>query len=169
MCYIKHVRCKIYTVPEEAWFGQAEYSTTPQKNILRCVGFCLYFLSSSHLPPTPPGAREGWEEERPWERGCSKLSFASVSKRVLAQNFSYESEFDLHENWLIDERHFHINGFAWRLVLTQRQRTSGKWRVTFNAKVKTTLCLPLWFKLLICINLTLTILAIDPWLIRLYF
>ena len=55
------------------------------------------------------------------------------------QNFSYENEFDLHENELIDEKHFHMNGFAPRLVLTQRKRTSRKWRVTFDDKVKTAL------------------------------
>ena len=27
ICYIKHVRCKIHTVPEEGWFGQPKYST----------------------------------------------------------------------------------------------------------------------------------------------
>ena len=30
-------------VPEEGWFGQPKYSTR-SKNILRCVGFCLYIL-----------------------------------------------------------------------------------------------------------------------------
>ena len=25
--HIKHVRCKIHTVPEEGWFGQPKYST----------------------------------------------------------------------------------------------------------------------------------------------
>ena len=55
------------------------------------------------------------------------------------QNFSYENEFDLHENELIDEKHFHMNGFAPRLVLTQRKGTSRKWRVTFDDQVKTAL------------------------------
>ena len=27
VCYIKHVQCKIHTVPEEGWFGQPKYST----------------------------------------------------------------------------------------------------------------------------------------------
>ena len=42
------------------------------------------------------------------------------------QNFSYENEFDLHENEHIGETHFHMNGFARRLVLTQRQPELGK-------------------------------------------
>ena len=31
-----------------------------------------------------------------------------------------ENEFDVHENGCAGETHFHMNGFAWRLVLTQR-------------------------------------------------
>ena len=34
---------KILIVPEEGWFGQLKYSTYI-KTILRCAGFCLYFL-----------------------------------------------------------------------------------------------------------------------------
>jgi len=30
------------------------------------------------------------------------------------QNFSYENEFDLHENEPVRETHFHINGFTQR-------------------------------------------------------
>jgi len=46
----------------------------------------------------------------------SELPFASVSKRVLVQNFSYENEFDE----VIGEPYFHNNGLARRLLLTQR-------------------------------------------------
>jgi len=38
------------------------------------------------------------------------------------KNFSYENEFDLHENEPAGGIHFHMNGFARRLVLTQRQK-----------------------------------------------
>ena len=55
------------------------------------------------------------------QKPISEFWFASVSKRVFVQNVSYENEFDLHENKLVDETHFHKNGLALRLVLTQRQ------------------------------------------------
>ena len=42
------------------------------------------------------------------------------------QNFSYENEFDLHENELVGETHFYKNGFALRLVLTQMQTRTRK-------------------------------------------
>ena len=45
ICYIKtRPDAKFSIVPEEGWFGQPKYSTRPLKNILRCVGFCLYIL-----------------------------------------------------------------------------------------------------------------------------
>ena len=43
------------------------------------------------------------------------------------QIFSYENEFDLHENELVGETHFHKNGFALKIVLTQRQTRTRKW------------------------------------------
>ena len=44
--------------------------------------------------------------------GISKMhQFASVSKRVLLENFSYENVFDLHENERACETHFHMKGF----------------------------------------------------------
>ena len=46
------------------------------------------------------------------------------------QNFSYENEFDLHENELAGETHFHKNGVVLRLVLTQRQTRTRKWAVS---------------------------------------
>ena len=42
----------------------------------------------------------------------SELPCASVSKRVLMQNLSYENEFDLHENQPVGETYFQMNGFA---------------------------------------------------------
>ena len=51
---------------------------------------------------------------------------ASVSKRVLVQNLSYENEFDLHEDKRVGATHVHMNGFALRLVLKQRQKAAHK-------------------------------------------
>ena len=38
------------------------------------------------------------------------------------RNLSYENEFDLHENEPVGGTHFHMNGFALRLVLKRRQK-----------------------------------------------
>ncbi len=46
-------------------------------------------------------------------------------------NHSNENEFDLHENGPVDETNFHLNGFARRLVLKQRQRVTRKWAIEF--------------------------------------
>ena len=45
------------------------------------------------------------------------------------RNHSNENEFDLHENGHAGETHFHINGFARRLVLTPRQKVTRKWPI----------------------------------------
>ena len=39
------------------------------------------------------------------------------------------NEFDLHENKPVGRTHFHMNGFALRLVLTQRQKVTWKWPI----------------------------------------
>ena len=49
------------------------------------------------------------------------------------QNFSYENEIDLHENKLEGETHFLKNGFAFRLVLTQRQTRTRKWAIALES------------------------------------
>ncbi len=49
------------------------------------------------------------------------------------QNYSNENEFDLHENGPVGETHFHMNVFALRLVLKQRQRVTRKWPIEFDA------------------------------------
>ena len=41
------------------------------------------------------------------------------------RNYSNENEFDMHENEHVGKTHFHMNGFAPRLVLKQRQRELG--------------------------------------------
>ena len=52
-----------------------------------------------------------------------RLPCASVSKRVLVNNLSYENKFALYENEHARETHFHMSGSTPRLVLTQRQKT----------------------------------------------
>ena len=43
-----------------------------------------------------------------------------------AKPFFNEKEFDIHENEHVDGTHFHVNGFAQRLVLTQRHTQNCK-------------------------------------------
>jgi len=59
------------------------------------------------------------------------LPCASVSKRVLVPNLSYESEIDLHENEPVGGTHFHMKGFARRFFLTQRHQVTRKWPIAF--------------------------------------
>ena len=42
------------------------------------------------------------------------------------RNHSNENDFHLHENGPAGETHFHINGFARRLVLKVRQKVARK-------------------------------------------
>ena len=44
------------------------------------------------------------------------------------RNHSNENDFDLHENGNEGDTHFHMNGFARRLVLKQRQIVTRKWK-----------------------------------------
>ena len=50
------------------------------------------------------------------------------------RNHSNENEFDLRENGRAGETHFHMNGFAQRLVLTQRQNVTQKWLIKLTAE-----------------------------------
>ena len=45
------------------------------------------------------------------------------------RNHANENDFDLHENGREGGTHFHMNGFARRLVLKQRQRATRKWPI----------------------------------------
>ena len=45
------------------------------------------------------------------------------------RNYSYGNEFVLHENEDAGKTHFHMNGFALRLVLTLRQKRTRKWPI----------------------------------------
>ena len=47
------------------------------------------------------------------------------------RNHSYENDFDLHENETACT-YFHMIGFAFRLVLKQRQKRTQKWPIDFN-------------------------------------
>ena len=47
------------------------------------------------------------------------------------RNHSNENEFDLHENGRAGETNFHMNGFARRLVLAQRQKVIRKFPINF--------------------------------------
>ena len=67
-----------------------------------------------------------------FQKVICELPFASVSKRVLVRNYSYENEFDLHENEPVGGTHFHMNGFTQRLVLTQRQKATRKWPILIH-------------------------------------
>ena len=48
------------------------------------------------------------------------------------QNHSNENNFDLHENETICRTHFHMNGFALRLVLKQSHKRTRKWPIAIN-------------------------------------
>ena len=46
------------------------------------------------------------------------------------RNHSYENDFDLHENETACRTHFHMKGFALRLVLKQRYKRTRKWPIS---------------------------------------
>ena len=58
-----------------------------------------------------------------------RVSCAFISKRVLVQNHSYENVFDLHENETACRTHFHVKGFALRLVLKQMHKRTRIWPI----------------------------------------
>ena len=45
------------------------------------------------------------------------------------RNHSYENNFDLHENETACRTHFHMKGFAVRLVLKQRYKRHRNWPI----------------------------------------
>ena len=55
--------------------------------------------------------------------------FPSYVVPLFQNESSCENEFDLHENEPVDGTHFHMNGFALRLVLTRRQKGIRKWPI----------------------------------------
>ena len=44
-------------------------------------------------------------------------------------NHSYENNFDLHENETACRAHFHMKGFALRVILKQRHKRTQKWAI----------------------------------------
>ena len=63
----------------------------------------------------------------------SELPFASVSKTAFVQNHSNENDFDLHENGREGGRHFHMNGFAHR-VLSETEAKSNSEMANWRAR-----------------------------------
>ena len=51
------------------------------------------------------------------------------SKSKCKTHDSYENDFDLHENETACGTHFHVKGFALRLVSKQRHKRTRKWPV----------------------------------------
>ena len=45
------------------------------------------------------------------------------------RNHSYENDFDLHENETACRTHFHMKGFALKLVLKLRHKRTQKWPI----------------------------------------
>ena len=56
----------------------------------------------------------------------------SLFENESAQNFLYENEFDLQEDKHVSGTHLKVNGFARRVVLTQRRKATQKWPITFE-------------------------------------
>ena len=67
------------------------------------------------------------------------------------RNHSNENEFDLHENKHASETNFHMNGFALRLVLKKRQKSTRKWPVASD--IDNNVELPPSYSLWFCISL----------------
>ena len=51
------------------------------------------------------------------------------------RNHCYENDFDLHENKTAWRTHFHMKGFALKLVLKQRHKRTRKWPILLNFAV----------------------------------
>ena len=56
------------------------------------------------------------------------------------RNHSYENDFDLHENETARRTHFHMKGFANRLVLKQRHLRTRKWPIAGVEKISSKTC-----------------------------
>ena len=52
------------------------------------------------------------------------------------RNHSYENYFDLHGNETACRTHFHMKGFALRLVLKQRHKRTRKWPIPLHLSDK---------------------------------
>ena len=67
--------------------------------------------------------------------GHFRVPFASASKRVLVENLSYGNEFYSKAHFHSNQTHFHLDGFAPRLVLKQRQKATWKWPIWFSFRL----------------------------------
>ena len=65
------------------------------------------------------------------------------------RNHSYENDFDLHENETACRTHFHMKGFALRLVLKQRYKRTRKWPI---ATLLVYRCIPIFNRLSVSNN-----------------
>ena len=81
-------------------------------------------------------------------------------KTSLRANLSGVNEFDLNENKPAGETHFHMNGFAGRLLLTQSQKITWKWPIRDTTWNKLNKILQLAHKLLRVSNDT----SLNSWL-----
>ena len=58
--------------------------------------------------------------------GSWSRSLPSYHVPLFQNEASYKNKFDLHENKHGGRTHFHLNGFARRLVLKKRQKPTAK-------------------------------------------
>ena len=67
-----------------------------------------------------------WEQtNRPFPSSLVPL----IQSDCKSANHSYENDFDLHENEIACRTHFHMKGFALRLVLKSRHKRTWKWPI----------------------------------------
>ena len=100
--------------------------------------WCLVFEGSLHkISLVSTGCSPGYiysVMEEGFQFAISELLCDPLSQRVLFQTFSYENEFDFHENELTDGMQFHNNFFSRILILTQRQRATRVLRFLVRQK-----------------------------------
>ena len=62
------------------------------------------------------------------------FSYSVIDLNKPMQNLSNKNNFHLHENEILGGTHFHVNGFARRLVLAQTQKPTQKWHIRLRAR-----------------------------------
>ena len=106
------------------------HSELRTKNIRRdtwsAVSYNFYWLKTSSVIQSRTSRSRVKCAECP---GYLAPLFQNESSR---NNLTYKDEFDFHENESWGRTHFHLNGFAQRLVLTQRQNLTRKWLITIS-------------------------------------
>ena len=63
------------------------------------------------------------------KNGPFRVPLCLCFKASLSPNHSYENDFDLHENETACRIHFHMKGFALRLVLKWGHKGTRKWPI----------------------------------------